>query len=360
MDSLLIYGSYGYTGRLIAREAVSRGGSPVVAGRNHEHVLEQADELGVESRTFDLGEPKSTIERRIEAFDAVLNCAGPFGETCGPLVEACLETGTDYLDITGEFQVFDRLVDDDQRAREAGVTVLPGVGFDVVPTDCLSAFLHARLPSATDLTLGLAGTGSLSRGTARTMVRNLGTGGIVRRNGRLYRVPAAYDTREIDFGRGPTTATTVPWGDVVTAHHSTGIENIAVYAAVPSIAVRAMRAMNALKPIVGSRPVTSTLERLVTAGIDGPDEDERESDEAVVWGEVTDADGRTATARLRTPNPYTLTADTAVSAAQRVLENEAPEGYQTPSTAFGPDFVLDCEGVERELVSAPGLDLEAE
>ncbi|WP_276252762.1 saccharopine dehydrogenase family protein [Halomontanus rarus] len=359
MDSLLIYGSYGYTGRLIAREAVSRGGSPVVAGRDHRRVLEQGHELGVESRTFDLEEPTSAIERRVEAFDAVLNCAGPFEETCEPLVEACLETGTDYLDITGEFRVFERLLTDDRRAQEAGVTVLPGVGFDVVPSDCLAAFLSAQLPSATDLALGLAGVGSLSRGTARTVVRNLGTGGVVRRNGRLYRVPTAHDTREIDFGRGPTTAATIPWGDVVTAHHSTSIENIAVYAAAPPIAIRAMRATNALESIVGSRPVKGALERLVEIGIDGPDEDERESDEAVVWGEVTDGD-RTATARLRTPNPYALTADTAVTAAERVLENEAPAGYQTPSTAFGADFVLECADVERELVSAPGIDLEAE
>ena len=357
MDSLLIYGSYGYTGRLIAREAVSRGGSPVVAGRDGQAVSDQADDLGVEGRTFDL---EGDVASRIRSFDAVVNCAGPFVNTADALVDACLETETDYLDITGEFQVFERLRRRDETAREAGVTVLPGVGFDVVPTDCLAAFLHDQLPSATELSLGVKGGGPLSRGTARTLLEHLGDDGVVRRNGRLVQVPAAFRTREIDFGDGPEHAVTIPWGDVVTAPHSTGIDSVEVYAAAPPRATRAMAALDSLGWLLERTPVKRGLKRLIDARIDGPDERDLAAGSAVVWGEVVDeSTDRRASARLHTPNPYALTADAAVTAAERVVDgrgrnrDRAPAGFQTPSSAFGSDFALELAGTDRELVTVP-------
>ncbi len=307
MDSLLIYGSYGYTGRLIAREAVSRGGSPVVAGRDRGAVRRQADELGVEGRTFDLSDD---VSAQIKRFDAVLNCAGPFVKTVNPLVDACLETGTDYLDITGEFRVFERLRQRDDVARAADVTLLPGVGFEVVPSDCLAAFLHEQLPSATKLTLGVKGNGPLSRGTARTFVEQLGSDGVVRRNGRLIKVPATFRTRAIDFGTGPEHVVTVPWGDVTTAAHSTGIDSIEVYAAVPPWATRAMAAVDSLGWLLERRPVETLLKRVIDARVDGPSAHERARDTAVVWGKPSTTRPATTSALecvRRTPTHSRLT-----------------------------------------------------
>ncbi|MDS0473700.1 saccharopine dehydrogenase NADP-binding domain-containing protein [Natrinema sp. 1APR25-10V2] len=354
MDSLLIYGSYGYTGRLIAREAVARGGSPVVAGRDGRAVAEQADRLGVEGRTFDL--ESSDLASHLSSFDAVLNCAGPFVETAKPLVAACLETETDYLDITGEFPVFECLRQHDAVAREAEVTLLPGVGFDVVPSDCLAAYLDEQFPAADQLRLGIKGGGGLSRGTARTLVEHLGDGGVVRRNGRLIQVPTAFRTREIDFGDGPEHAVTIPWGDVVTAAHSTGIESVEVYAAAPQWATRGLSAVDSLGWLLERRPAERLLKRLIDARVDGPDDRALATGSAVVWGEVTDeATGRRACARLRTPNPYALTAEAAVTAAERVLDrgSQLSDGFQTPASAFGSGFALELEGTERELVAAP-------
>ena len=354
MDSLLIYGSYGYTGRLIAREAVARGGSPVVAGRDGRAVAEQSDELGVEGRTFDLesGDPAA----HLGSFDAVLNCAGPFVDTAEALVSACLETNTDYLDITGEFSVFECLRQRDAPPRDAGCTLLPGVGFDVVPSDCLAAVLAEQLPEADELRLGIKGASGLSRGTAKTLVEHLGNGGVVRRNGRLIQVPTAFRTREIDFGDGPEHAVTIPWGDVVTAAHTTGIESIEVYAAAPSWATRGLSAVDSLGWLLERRRVEGLLKRLIDARLDGPDEQQLAAGSAVVWGEVTDTStGRRARARLRTPNPYALTAESAVTAAERVLEGgkRIPAGFQTPASAFGSEFALELSGTERELVDAP-------
>ncbi|MWV40863.1 saccharopine dehydrogenase NADP-binding domain-containing protein [Natrialba sp. INN-245] len=360
MVSLLIYGSYGYTGTLVTREAVSRGLSPVVAGRDGTTVTRQANELGLEGRAIDL--ESSDLVSHLEAFDAVLNCAGPFVDTADPLVSACLEAETDYLDVTGEFPVLERLRQRDRDAREAGITLLPGVGFDVVPTDCLAAFLHDQLPSADRLTLGVRADASPSRGTAMTVLELAGNRGVVRRNGRLLQVPPAYRTREIDFGDGPEHAATIPLGDVVTAPWHTGIESVEVYAAMPSVASTAMRAADPFRGLLEIGPVRAALRWVIDAFVTGPGERQLREETVTVWGEVVDEsadDGSTrrVQARLDTPNVYALTADAAVSAAECLLggtdranRDATPAGFQTPASAFGSEFVLDLEGTDRELL----------
>ncbi|EMA45261.1 saccharopine dehydrogenase family protein [Halobiforma nitratireducens] len=364
MNSLLVYGSYGYTGSLLASAAVSQGWSPIVAGRDRRKVHSQAEALGLEGRTFALesaaergrvGTETVRVAAALDDVDAVLNCAGPFVDTAEPLVEACLETGTDYLDITGECSVFERLRQRDHRAREAGVTLLPGVGFDVVPTDCLAAFLADELPTGDRLSLGIKSESTLSRGTARTALESVGDGGVVRRNGRLLQVPAAFRTREIDFGGGPEHAVTVPFGDVVTAAHGTGLESVEVYLAVPPWASRALSLLDSAGCLCDAGPVATLLERATDAAFDGPDERELATDRAVVWGEVVDDTGRRARARLETPNPYALTVDAALAASERVLGDGAANvnvdpGFQTPATAFGSDFVLELEGTRLQLL----------
>src|SRR5581483_8285688 len=147
----------------------------------------------------------------------VLHCAGPFSRTSAPMVDACLRRGVHYLDITGEVDVFEACAARSDEARARNVMIMPGVGFDVVPTDCLAAHLKRSLPTATTLTLGFQSLAKLSRGTATTMVEHVADGGLVRKDGVLTNVPAAHKTRTIDFGRGPAKAICIPWGDVSTA-----------------------------------------------------------------------------------------------------------------------------------------------
>src|SRR6187402_1304471 len=111
------------------------------------------------------------------------------------MVDACLAERVPYLDITGEIAVFEAAAARDAEAKAAGVVLLPGAGFDVVPSDCLAAHLKRRLPSATSLALAFQVLGGVSRGTATTAVENLARGGMVRRAGKLVAVPAAYKTR---------------------------------------------------------------------------------------------------------------------------------------------------------------------
>ncbi|SEO25179.1 Uncharacterized conserved protein [Halogranum amylolyticum] len=342
MSEVLIYGSYGYTGDRIAREAVDRGWNPILAGRTAEKVTAQTDELGCRARIFDVDDAAD----RLRDVDLVLNCAGPFSQTAAPLAQACLETETHYLDITGEIGVFTRLNGMDEAAADADVTLMPGVGFDVVPTDCLAAHLHERLPSATTLSLGFDAVGSFSPGTLKTAVEGLGQGCVVRREGHLKQVPAAWKTRSVDFGRGTKKATTVPWGDVATAYYTTEIPNVEVYAALPRVARTLLKAERSVGGILEGDRVQSTLKWLVDRTVEGPDDEELEEGFVWVWGEAVDGYD-SAVSRLRTPHTYKLTVETALLASERVLDGDAPVGYQTPGGAFGADFVLDVEGVRR-------------
>ncbi|UPV73253.1 saccharopine dehydrogenase NADP-binding domain-containing protein [Halorussus limi] len=346
-DELLIYGSYGYTGALVAQTAVDRGMTPVLGGRTAETVERQATDLGLDHRVFSLEHPE-VIERQVEEFSAVLNCAGPFSETARPLYSACLDAGTDYLDITGEIDVLEAVAGRANEAEASDVTLLPAVGFDVVPTDCLAAYLATELPSATRLTLGIDGLGTFSPGTAKSIVKGLSRPGAVRQDGRIRTVPAAWKTRRLDFGRGPKPAVTIPWGDVSSAHYTTGIPNIETYATVPEYAAKVMTKTRPLAPVFGSSPVQRALNAVIDAVVSGPTAEERARSSARVWGEVEDDDGNRFAARMRTPDTYDLTAQTAVEAARRVVAGEVEAGFHTPASAFGPEFALAFDGVERQ------------
>jgi short subunit dehydrogenase-like uncharacterized protein len=347
MQRFLIYGANGYTGDLIAREAVARGHQPILAGRNAAVLTTLAGELGLEQRVFPLDLPEA-VEANLRGVSVVLHCAGPFAHTSRPVADACLRTRVHYLDITGEVSVFEALAARDSEARAAGVMLLPGAGFDVVPSDCLAAHLKRRLPTANRLVLGFQGLGRVSRGTATTMAENSHRGGLVRQDGTLRQVPAAWKTRVIDFGAGPVKAITIPWGDVSTAYHSTGIPNIEVYLAAPLRLRLAARLSRSMGWLLGSSFVQRLIRRRIQAGPPGPTEEERDRGKTFLWGEAENAAGQKVVSRIRGPDGYTLTVRAAVAVVERVLAGAAPVGFQTPSMAYGPDFVLGLAGVVRE------------
>jgi len=344
MESLLIYGAYGYTGERIARTAVERGHAPILAGRNPEALHSLAADLGVRSRTFTLDDD---IERQLAGIETVLNCAGPFENTAEPLVEACLNRGVDYLDITGELPVFERLARRDSEASEAGTTLLPGVGFDVVPTDCLAAHLTSRLAEPTQLSVAISATGSLSGGTLKTLINGLGSGSAVRENGHLRATPTGSKSRVVDFGAGNQLVISVPLGDLTTAFHSTGVPNITTYVAAPDASVHAIRLGRPLERVLSAGPVRRLLTGLVDQFVEGPTAAERADAETIIWAEAwSEPTGETVESVLRTPDPYDVTVEAALAASEAVDAVDA--GYQTPATAFGADFAVELPGVSRD------------
>ena len=372
--TLLLYGANGYTGELIAREAVRRFGerrglSPsdrtdttvatwsaginpaarlVVAGRNGPAIAKLAGELGLEHRVFDVAE----ADRGLDGISVVLNCAGPFSRTAAPIVDACLRRRVHYLDITGEESVFEAIARRDAEAKSAGVTLLPGVGFDVVPSDCLAAHLKRRLPTATRLTLAFRTSGAMSRGTALTVVEGLADGGLIRKNGVLTKVPIGSVTRQIDFGDGPELTMRIPWGDVVTAFHSTGIRDIEVFMQTTRGTVIGANLSRGLGWLLRTRFVQDRLRRRVLAGERGPSTEQRARGVSVLWGEVVDDRGGRAVSRLRGPEGYAWTVTCALAVVKQVLAGTVEPGFRTPALAFGPDFVLG-PGIERVDIDEP-------
>ena len=349
--SVLLYGAYGYTGRLIAREAVAQGLSPILAGRRPEPLNEMADALGTPVRVGDLTAPRR-VRAMLDDVTALLHCAGPYVHTGPPMVDACLETGTHYLDLTGEMDVFRDLTTRDAEAREAGAMVLPGIGFDVVPSDCLGAFVADRVPEATTLEVALFAQGTVSQGTLKTLIEQMGRGGLVRRAGALREVPPGWARRTVDFGDRERSVLSIPEGSVVTSGYSTDVPNATAYLALPPIVQSVLRASRYVRGLLSWGPVKSLLKRLVELGPPGPTPDQRRQGRTVVWASARRPDGERAAARLHGPEAYTFTARAAVAALQRILDGTAPPGYQTPATAFGTDFVLDVQGTERTLVAA--------
>ncbi len=346
MSAFLIYGATGYTGRLCAEHAVARGLRPVLAGRNVEALRPLADGLGLEWRAFGLDAP-AALRDGLAGMKAVLHAAGPFSATARPMAEACLATGTHYVDITGEIDVFEALAARDGEAKAAGVMLLPGAGFDVVPSDCLAAHVAARLPGATRLRISIGGFQGISRGTAKTMLEGVAYGTRVRRDGRLVEI--ADTPRAIaDFGSGPRPTIGLGWGDVATAWYSTKVPDIAVFFQASPALARAAAMPKPFKRLLA----TGFSQRLLKRGIErrmppGPTPEERARSRCLFVAEAWDADGHHVASRMGSPEGYTLTALTAVEIARRAAEGEASPGFQTPTTAYGADFILSFEGIAR-------------
>lgn len=363
----LLYGAYGYTGRLIAGEAVARGEAPVLAGRREAPLAELADRLGLPWRAFPLDDV-DRLDRGLDGIDAILHAAGPFSATSRPVVEACLRNRVHYLDITGEIPVFEAIFLRDAAARERGIALLPGVGFDVVPTDCLAASLADALPGAARLELAFASLGGgPSPGTAKTMVEGLGRGGAIREGGRIRRVPVAWRTAEIPFRDRVRRAVTIPWGDVSTAYRSTGIPSVVVYMAVPERLARALRLARPVSVALRAGPVRRLVQAAVERTVSGPDEEALRTGRSQVWARAERADGRSVEGTAETPGGYALTAVSAVEAVRRVVGSAAaagpaaagapgiapagipPAGALTPSQAFGAGFLAELPGCDLEV-----------
>ncbi len=342
----MIYGATGYTGRLLSREAAKRGLSPLLSGRNGALLRELAEPLGFEHLAVPLSDARALCDA-LAGVRVVLHAAGPFSTTSEPMLDACLEAGVHYLDITGEIDVFEACAGRDAEARERGILVMPGVGFDVVPSDCLAAHVKRCLEDATSLVLAISGMNAMSRGTAKTGAEAIGRGTRVRRGGKIVelRKPLAL---ELDYGDGPCRSLAVSWGDVSTAYHSTKIPDVTVYFA----ATRQLERLTGLGPVsrwlLGTAPVQALLRRGIDRQPEGPSERQRAAGRANLLAIAENEAGERVVSQLYTPEGYTLTCLTGLAIVERMLQGEVEPGFKTPSMAFGPDFITGVEGCQRK------------
>ena len=342
MKPVLVYGSYGYSGNLIVSELISKKIPLILSGRDAIKLEKQAKPFNLPFETLDLSETER-LNSLLSQCSVVIHCAGPFRYTAKPMAKACLETKTHYLDITGEFGVFESLAKLNQQAVEAGIMILPGAGFDVVPTDCMAVRLKEKLPTATHLQLAFASVkGGVSRGTAKTAVEGLGYGSLVRKDGKLVPVPLGR-TMEIDFGFRKLKTLNIPWGDIATAWRSTGIPNIEVYMAASKSLIRNARLSNYVGWLLRMR----WLKNIILKRLDkttGPIDEIREQSRSYVWGKVWDGNGNEAIARLETLGGYTVTAKTAVLIAEKILAGNFKTGFATAGMAYGAELISEVVG----------------
>lgn len=349
----LLYGANGYTGTLIAELAQQYGLTPILAGRSEHAVKALADRLGYAYRVFPLDHQEALYNALAEV-PVVLHAAGPFKHTAQPMMEACLKTGTHYLDITGEIDIFELGASLDQQAQAKGILLMPGTGFDVVPTDSLALHLKNTLPDATSLQLAFAASGGgMSHGSANTMVESLGALGAVRKDGKIVAVPVGHKTLMVPFNEKKWMVMTIPWGDVSTAYYTTGIPNIEVYVGVSPYAYKNFRRMRFISGLLKTNFIRNIIRNQIKKRPSGPTDAQRDASQCFIWGRVENAAGQVRTARMITPNGYTLTAQTSLAITQKVLTQKVPVGFQTPAKVFGTDLILGVEGVKlEELVNA--------
>ena len=289
MKNFLIYGSYGYTGNLIVEQAIKEGLRPLLAGRDENQLRTQADKYHLEYRAFSM-EDTAALDSALLEVDAILHCAGPFVLTFRQMAEACIRTKRHYVDISGEIEGFEALAAMDEEAKRAGIMLLPGGGFDVVPSDCLISYAAGKLAGATHLELYIKSIGSgVSRGTARSGIENSHRQGRIRRDGIIISVPNVWDTKYMDFGRGPSRLVSMGWGDVSTAYHSTGIPNVTVYMGFPTVMVNMMRLSRFVGPILYTRTARDFIKWIIGKFLaPGPSRKQNENGFSLLIAEVTD------------------------------------------------------------------------
>ncbi|MHA1931503.1 MAG: saccharopine dehydrogenase family protein [Promethearchaeota archaeon] len=294
MTTWMLYGAYGYTGKLIAQEAKNRGHNPILAGRSKEKLLPVAEHLNMDYEILDLKDEDKVVNI-LKNVDLVFHAAGPYKYTSEPMVKACLKTGTNYVDITGEVQVFEQNFKHDKEARDKKIAIISGVGFDVVPTDCLAKYVSDKLQNPISLDLGITAMSNPSPGTLKTMLEYFHTGQLVRRNGELTRLKKD-DIRTIRFSDKERVVRPVTWGDLANIH--------------------------------------------------GPDLIKRETYRCYLWAQATNDKGESTQAWVETMESYQFTAVAGVRCVEKILELK-PIGTLTPALAFGADFLLEIPKTTR-------------
>jgi short subunit dehydrogenase-like uncharacterized protein len=348
-NQFLLYGANGYTGLIIAKLAASYGLQPILAGRTEANIKPLAEELHLPYHIIDLNDTVQ-LKNALKEVKLVIHCAGPFIHTAKQMIDACLETGVHYTDINGDISVFEMLKKYDAAAKEKNIMVMPGVGFDVVPTDCMALQLKNKMPSATHLKLAFASLGGgLSHGTAITMAGKIGEGGAARENGFIVRKPLGQKGMWVDLIEKKLFVMTIPWGDISTAYFTTGIPNIETYTGIAPKVYRVLKLQWSFNWLLRTKFIRGIIRKKINARSAGPSDEQRQRSSSLVWGEVKDDTGKTMTACIRCLDGYTLTAHSSLIIAKKILEGNFKTGYQTPAAAYGEELIMEVPGTKKLL-----------
>ena len=348
---VLLYGANGFSGCRIAGRLADLGRSVVLAGRHAGKVGPLAEELDLPMRSFGLDDGHA-IDRALADVALVLNAAGPYRDTAAPMIAACLRTGTDYADLSGEWPSFAATMAQDEAARTAGVMLLPGAGVAITVTDCLLAMAADAMPAAVKLRIAISSPHLLSRGSVRTALSLADSHVLVRRAGALQRLPGGRLAHDFDFGDGLRRAVSFSWPDVVTGQFTTGVPTIEAYCESGWMSRTAYRMAAAASSLANPEAIQAAAERVADAWPTEPSPASLAAAGYCIVAEAEDRWRRTSALRLRIADGYSTTTETANAIVRQVLAGDRRPGFQTPGKLFGGQFVLKFADTRAELAPA--------
>jgi short subunit dehydrogenase-like uncharacterized protein len=339
----------------VVRELARRGLDAVLCGRDagRLHQAAEAAELDAPIRPAALDD-RGALRRVLGDCAAVIHCAGPFTRYGEPVVRAAVETGTHYLDITGEQRYMQRIFERyDGAARAAEVAVMPGVGFDYVPGDLACRLAARDLEPAREVVVGywIEGFGA-SRGSLHTTLEILRArpveyragqweeGGRTPARARFRFPPPIGEQRVVPFPSGEVL--TVPRHTEVRAVRSVvALGPIAPIGLVADLAPLALPALS----LALHTPLRPLLELAVDRLPAGPAEEVRRRARFAVVALARGENGGEGRAVLQGADVYGLTAVIAVHAAALVCDpGFEPAGAVAPAAAFDPIEFLNYLG----------------
>lgn len=183
---VVIYGATGFTGRLVAEYLSREYGKTVawaMAGRSEDKLKAVRDEIGAPADTplvvADASDPAS-LKAMAERTRAVITTVGPYQLYGEALVKACVEAGTDYVDLSGEpAWMHDIISAYGDKAKASGARIVHSCGFDSVPFDLGVYYLQEHAKAKTGKPLSRikgrvrAMKGTFSGGTAASFAETM-------------------------------------------------------------------------------------------------------------------------------------------------------------------------------------------
>jgi short subunit dehydrogenase-like uncharacterized protein len=352
---IAVYGATGYTGKLVARELQRRGLDFVLSGRSAGKLRALADDLGggpaVRPASLD---DRDALRHVLGDCAAVINCAGPFNRYGEPVVRSAVETGTHYVDTTGEQPymrfIYERL---DDAAQAAEVALVPAVGFDYVPGDLLAPLVARSVEPLEEMVVAYAARGFAgTRGTLQSALDMLRSGGVAFRDGELREV--GHKPRRIHFTFpepiGRLAMLPYPSGEVLTVPRHIKTRNVvslinAGVAAPPGMPEELVAFTSPGLTLALHTPIKALADLAIQRLPEGPSDADRRAAQFTVAIVARGEDGRVARGVVHGSDVYGLTAVTAVhSAALLADEGYDRAGALSPATAFEPTEFLDFLG----------------
>lgn len=344
-----VLGASGYTGRLVVERLVARGADVLAAGRDEGRVRAAlpAEAGDVDVLVADV-EDAASLARLAEQVTVLISTVGPFVDLGRPALEAAIAHGCHYLDSTGEQPFIAWALEQDERARVAGIHAVSACGYDYVPGDLLAALAADAVEDVREVHVAYAVKGTTtmltgaSRGTRASIAGLLGEPSLAYVRGELRPERPAEARRLAWFPKpvGPAHAAGFPGGEaLMVPRHHPGVDTVRTYLAMPTAFAEGAQL---LATAARWGRVKRGIEKLLTVGSEGPDDERRAAVRWACVAEAEGADGELARAWVSATDVYGMTAEFLATAALGIVGGEArTTGVVSPAQLLEPATWLD-------------------